>query len=643
MPNGEDRVRVQLKDGRTGTVSRGDILHVIANGGKLLDEEGMGTKIGRGAALGAASGAGISESQDPVMDTLKGFLQQGKDVLGPWRHPFSGEAWKKSLKANPLVAVPTALATTGRDVTQDLSKGYGVVDDPEKTSHDLASLLTQIMLLRGGKKAATTSLGESTVLKGGRTLIRDISDRAPKDVNAAEAAAQKAAGEKTAAFKTEASERMAKARGEHAAEIAEREKGIKEKKEQHTKDVEEAKSKHAAGVETAEKKLGESATKEASARLQNSRLNQAKQRLVQYRERLVKDTAENIDKAEKAERGTLDDRWNQFNSMIKSLKGNLSKVGESVLKAEKEDIKGSKENIKVFRDVLGRLKEYMIEGQDGSIKFMENQMLGLDQLRGYWQELGDSIYNKELPHDVRQALQTVRDGLDAEIRASITDNYGKQAGGVLLERFEKLKQDWSGYKLSWYDRSLVNPLPRMLRMLRDPAVVKQGVPVGERVAGIIKGEAGGAVRRLLEGKRQFGADPSNVGRLMAINDKLKSLPKLYEDVPETKMPKFPGEFEEPEAPKEPPEITSAKVNLPSPPDIEPFNRSQFIREGVEKKLKNVGNLGSGVGVLFALHDLVKGDPTAALRVAEAIAAMQGMKHVMTGPKVLDWLSKETPT
>src|SRR5438874_11943757 len=46
--------------------------------------EGLATRIGRGAALGAAAGLGIPESPTPVRDLASGLNQQVNQAVGGW-------------------------------------------------------------------------------------------------------------------------------------------------------------------------------------------------------------------------------------------------------------------------------------------------------------------------------------------------------------------------------------------------------------------------------------------------------------------------------------------------------------------------------------------------------------------------------
>jgi hypothetical protein len=355
----------------------------------------------------------------------------------------------------------------------------------------------------------------------------------------------------------------------------------------------------------------------------------------------VKQLSDNIRQAEKAEGDSLDARYNDFKQKVLgvskenpngTLQSQLSPVGQAVIDAKTNILKGSRTSIPIFNDIMGRLKD-LVEAPDGTIKPMEGQMIHTDQLRGYEKELGSALYEKNLPGDVRQAVDSVRKKIHSEVAGAVKDAHGQRA----LDVYEKLSNDWSAYKRLWYDRSTVNPLPRIVRMLQDPTVEHEGIPVAERIAKMIKDEPGKAVVKALAGKTSFGADPRVAARLMAIDDKLGGLKDFYEKIPVTTYPRFP-KYEAP-ALEEPEKVS--KYDVPAPPDVKEFNRREFVEGKVGKRGGQIERYSLIVPAFQLLHDIVRGQaPSIELAAGPALGV--AIKKLLTSDRVIDWLSKEAP-
>jgi hypothetical protein len=606
------------------------------NAAKEQAEEGTLKKVGRGAALGAFSGAGVAESLNPVEDTLKGLRDQLGNMMGAAAWRGEPDALKKTIEANPLVAIPKALGTGVKDVLQDTAvagwKGQKI--DPEKTAHDIASLVTQLALLKGGKKAAETPLAESAAVKGAGTVAREIAGAPLKDIEKAKAAVEAENAAKVAKKSEEQAQARAKARSE--AEAREAARIAKNEAAEIA-----AKAKHEAKLAATEEALSGKVTREAHARLKNSRLDAATKKLTAYRDSLVKQFSDNVRKAEKAEGDSLDARYNAFKEKVLgvtkenpngTLQSELSPVGQEVINAKKNILKGSATSIPIFNDIMGRLKD-LVEAPDGTIKPMEGQMIHTDQLRGYEKELGSALYEKNLPGDVRQAVDAVRKKIHSEVVKAVKDTHGQKAVDV----YEKLSNDWSAYKRLWYDRSTVNPLPRIVRMLQDPTVEHEGLPVEQRIAKILKDEPGQAVVKALAGKTSFGADPAVAARLMAIDGKLAGLKDFYEKIPVTTTPRFP-KYQAPTL--EEPEKVS-KYDVPSPPDLKKFDRRGFVEEKVGRRAGQIERYSLIVPAFQLLHDIVRGQlPSIDLAAGPALGV--AIKKLLSSDKVIDWLAREAP-
>src|SRR5882724_1869196 len=311
-------VTVKLPSGKLLDIPRENLIRARSRWGAVEYKEpekpkpeGDATKAARGAALGAFSGAGVAETESPVSDTLKGLREQFATMMG-------GKAWKgedptgiEAIKATPVVAIPKGLYGAAKEIYGGGKRG-GVGPDIEKTSHGIASLFTQIATLGLGKKAAETPISEGAVARGAKTGAREMLGVGEKQVERAKKTADEAAAEKMADYnekKAKYDAKVAEAKAEHEAKMA-------RQQAEHEASVVEAKAKHQAKLDADEQSLSGSVSKEAHARLKESRLNEATKKLTAHRDRLVKEATENMDKAESNERKSLDSRYDDFRKKV---------------------------------------------------------------------------------------------------------------------------------------------------------------------------------------------------------------------------------------------------------------------------------------------------------------------------------------
>lgn len=586
---------------------------------------------------------------------LKQMLEAGKEFMvgtGKWmestaKDPFHIVDPIHAVASGVTKAVTPSLDTSSVQGVKDI---YSGVKDPKSYSREAlikkgAEITAALANLsagadRGGAVRDVAGLPKAaleTAGKGVKEGARSMLGAGEKVVERAKTAAEEAAAKKTAEYaekKAKYDAKVAEAKAEHEAKMAERQA-------KHEADVIEAKAAHEAKLGAAEQSLAGRVSREAHSRLKESRLNAATKKLTAARDNLVRETAKNLEAAETAERKSLDARYEDFRQKVLgvtpqtpngTLQAKLSPIGEAVLNAKKNILKGSRTNITIFNDIMGRLKD-LVESPEGEVKPLEGQMIPTDQLRGYFKELGDKIFDSEVPGDVRRALDHVREASQSEIKNSIKDVHGQGA----LDVYDKLSEDWSGYKRVWYDRTSGSPLPRILKTMRSPVAVHEGVNMEGQIADLLgKKHAGQSLTTLLARKSQFGARPELVARLMAISKKLAGLPDLYETIPVAKYPRFPGEFKPEEAPKAEPFKNTR--DEPDKPNIEPFNRQGFIRDTVRKKIQTAGNYGMGFTALSGLTDLLHGNVAGTLSMAERIAVMQAIKTILASDKVVNWLS-----
>lgn len=170
---------------------------------KADETEGLATKLGRGAALGAASGAGIPETETPVTDLA---INTGKAIAEtPGR-------MADEMRMYGLAGVPGAeVAHVAKESAGGLWKSgkeiwQGMRDsDPEQFAHGFASTATQILMLSSLRKMGETAPAKASAGKrlaktaaaidAGPEQFADLKTAMPKIVEAAKKSGLESVGE----------------------------------------------------------------------------------------------------------------------------------------------------------------------------------------------------------------------------------------------------------------------------------------------------------------------------------------------------------------------------------------------------------------------------------------------------------------
>lgn len=370
-------------------------------------------------------------------------------------------------------------------------------------------------------------------------------------------------------------ERLAEETAKHAEREAQREAT-------HQTKQAEAQAKYEAQTEAMKQGYSESYAAKNRAKLAQSRLETTKTSYEVQKDRLAQQSFDNIMQAEKAERGSLDTRWDDFRKNTEGAQADLAPVADAVTDARENILKGSKENIGIFNNVIGKVKDFIDQpDMPAGIKAAPTN-LPLDQLRGFYTEINDKMFSGDwrgLP-DVYQALKSVRNSLDKTISDTVGDFSGKEG----LKNWQDLKSDYTDYMRTW--KTTVgrdaSPLAKVARLGNSASATKMGVPVYREAAGILTRATGERAPYLMARKSAFGADASTVAKLRAIDDQLGSLSakslkyeippeaggilrRLYEikkpNVPEApeNAPYEAAPFKGPKEPKVPAEIDPAAM------------------------------------------------------------------------------------
>lgn len=364
-------------------------------------------------------------------------------------------------------------------------------------------------------------------------------------------------------------------------------------------------------------KVSKAIAEHGTEKIEQSKVEGQRASLEAVQERYAKQVAENLDKAERMEKLSLDSEWQDFRARVLgvskeapngTLQSNLTAVGKAVLEAKKAIVKGSDTNIPIFKDLMGRFSE-MVDTPEGAVP-LEGQTIPTDQLRGYIRELDDKIYGSNLPSDVRNAMKHVSEVANKEVESAIEDVHGKAA----KRAYENLKDRYSDYMETWNDKSSGSPVVKIKSLLREPISTRRGVPVYREVADVLRSKDGEKIIATLARKRAFGADTSTIAKLRSAAEKLKELPK----------PKEVGKFEAPKA-----------------PDIEHFNVDEFVEKAAESRAKSLARWGTIGAIAWAVRDLVHGQVPSPMLLA-APAAQHVLSKLLTSPKFLKWVTEGLP-
>jgi hypothetical protein len=583
---------VKLPDGSYGKF-RSDATDVAIRAQILKDfpdayGESKLKQAGRGAALGAFSGLGIPETEHPISDLVSGLKEQTKDLFKRLpeevqKYGVLGtpgvEAVRLAKNVGGGVAKSAAEAAEGAGANAQKPWEFGPVDI-EKMSHGLASLAAQILMLKGGKEAAETPIAESEVVRGGKA-VADRAEEVPRTML-----------------------REVSNVGESAVDA---------------KRAEVAKA-NAEKVTAAKEKLAEKVGKREKTSIESSKQETAKRSYEDLKEKTAQEATANLDKASKMEKMALDSEYEDFAKKILgkdtanpngTLQADIAPVAESVTDAQTNVLKGSEESIKQFKSIVGRLGKDVVAGQGEGELRPAPEMIPADQLRGYVTELNDKIYDADVPGDVRSALKVVRDSAQKQVSKAIEKKFGRSA----VRAYEDLSARYNDYMDTWRDRSSGSPLPAIWKVLNQPMTVKRNIPAYREIADILTRKTGEKAIGVVARKKAFGADPSIIAKLRRADEALGDLGKPKK-VPERPTPK------------------AVKT--------ETFDPQAFIRKGVQDRMTNVGNWGSGFMLLRGIADMMRGKAGAAGSTALDIALMQLIKRGLTKDKLLDWVSKEKP-
>lgn len=470
-------MRVQLPNGKTGTIPRSSVTAAKKKGWTVIDSPVVaGAKtFGREAALGAFGGLGIAETQTPIKDTLKNMFQAPNitpemilsNLLGP------GYGVGKGL----LTSVGEMAHGSGMDPQHPAR--FGPVDVGE-IGHGLGGLATQLLALTGGEKVAEHPEKAAVV----KPVVRDLLGVGERDV----------------------------------ARQIEKE-GAKQAKtvEASAKKVETAKQKYADAVQKHIEKTKEASAKETAAKTRQQALASRQGPVYQRVNQMADEAQAHIGDIQKKVGAAESAKWGEFNKKLENPPVKTGNVADAISNAE--------EKLPIFKQIMQEV------GDDSELKQMLETMhpdvrarveatmpeagIPLNTARRFYTKLNQYLNARELPPGVAREGGLVLDQLDHSIAESIA----KKGGPEALKQYRDLQAGWSRYRQTFFDKG--SPLRKVMEA-KDPHTKLNP----------ITSETGARAIDYLGRYRDMGADPSKLGKIRAINKALKELPASGGKTPE---------------------------------------------------------------------------------------------------------------
>lgn len=602
MPNGDgDKVKVTMPDGQVWSIPKDKLAAAQARGAKpfqatpTAQPEGTGTKVARGAALGVFSGLGIPETQTPIKDLAKGLIPKSINDFDPVFGPLI-----KMIQAGKSMVVEP-----GKEVYKGIKQ-----KDPEMIAHGGAQLTTEAALaLLGKEKGAET--GEAvtqSVSKGAKGAARELVGVGKGDIS--------------------------KAIEDSHAKVDAAHENFQKQLAEHSEKVDQATEKVAKKIGDVQQKKVEASAKQTAAETRKEFFQSPKSGPVYKRLTKMADTAsENVQLVDKKIRALENAKWNEFKKGVGDAPIDWEPVQKSVLDAEQNILQGSPESIKIFQNILkegeGPLSQASVFRGGGRLpgadlkdvmrsmdpkaqaKFLQNlQAQGveapadesgvatqgaktdLDTARGFSTELGQKVYGRELPGDVRRALKSVQDSIEGEVTRTVAKSGGKAA----VDTYRKLKSDWRNYMEAFYDKD--SPVRKL----------KEGKDPNDKLNPVV-GDEGERAIALLGKYRSLGADVGSLGKMRALFKAIKELPASGGKAPS-------GEIEAPKIPK-----------APEAPAGKPLTAEDARRAKLEKGAAGYAHPPSRWELMFP----------------PLLAYKMMLKKALQNPKVQDWLAKDAPS
>jgi hypothetical protein len=607
----------------------------------------------------------IDLSKTLMDNVLAGNVPRGQKI-NPYQYSRAYE------EANPKTPTPTGFFGRAWDEAKNIGSGmFGegeLFGDSGKSSSVAGFAAPDVLGTIQGVKSRAQEFKEHPAAAAGAATTDLAAAALPFVVPDVAGKVKNVAGEASGGLQSMAQEAVVsrsaveEARVQHEAKLAELQEEYQKKVDQvgrktvedeaaYKAKVEQAKDEYARKVAENRQKRIEASAKESAADTRRKTLSQQPRSgpVYQRLSGMAEQAAKSVGELQKSVKASYDARWNAWRQAMGDATGNLEAVQNAVVNAEDNILKGSEENIAIFRnllkegedpllaqasvfkggsrgvdvkDVIGSMRSegertrflrslkdegVALEGERPGAK--AGATLPIDELQGYSTELGDKIYkSRSLPGDVRRALKSVKDAADAEINR-VSDAKGQ---GAL---YRKLKSDWAEFAGDFYDSD--GPLYKLINAVNSDSRIS-----------LLSGGEGARVVDSMGHYARFNPDIQLVGRIRSLVKQLREMPttaKVPGEVPrEAKFPNRPNERE-----------------MPSKPNERPFSSEKYRREHVQKLANQLHHLTNWeiASVGYVLKELMEGGFPWALSYP---VGKRLLAKLLSNPKVVDYLSKELP-
>lgn len=315
----------------------------------------------------------------------------------------------------------------------------------------------------------------------------------------------------------------------------------------------------------------------------------------------------------------------------------LAELAKEATHAEQNILKGSRENIKQFRELIrGAPEAQGVETSAGFTKpgeplyeqlasegaIDQGGNLPFDQLQGYYSELGSKLASGKLPGDMYQALKYVQ-GKIGESMQKIADRNG---AGPQLGEAQKYYRDFMN---TFHEKPSAVAATRERVGKLDPEFYSEP---------FVSGKAGQTGITKL---RNYSPDLADLADSLRKSDgEFSSLPKTK--TVEAKMKPAPEPPSPIDMPGRPQLKTPKEVEQPTAPTVEDVRAAKA--EEVRKSAQEIGHLSkfdagvlatSAIGPFFGHWGTLLIDPA-------YVAAKKAMGRALDRPAVVRWLSEPTP-
>jgi hypothetical protein len=651
MPqNSDDTVRVTDPQGRSGTIPRENLQKALALGYKTAPvpspwqsiskgfkeyvtepAKQMGTEAwerGQRTSPGGGIGAAAFELPGTIIDAVLGMQSE---QMGRSAAATKGFEAKPGLDTGMKAISEAAYSIPGAG---PLMRDFVTTEDPFEMIGKAAGIVT-------GEYAPKVV---GSIGRGVHGTAENLFLPGEHEVSSARAAKEA----KIDQVKQENLQNLAVARSEHYKDLArldsEYQKRVEEVGQKTAEDEAVHKAKVAQSKEEFARKEQEFKTKteefsqrEKGARVKKDTFQTPRSGPVYKRLSSMADQmGQFANKLDKTVRATYNTRWGAWRLAMGDATGNLEIVQKAVGDAENSILKGSPDNIAIFRNILSEgedpllsqasvfkgnrravdLKEVLgsmksegertrflrslkdegipLEGEQPGAK--EGATLPIDQMRGYSTELGYKMKSGQFQGDVYRAMKSVKEVIDKEVER-VSGEHGQ------LDFYRKLRDDWTEYMDDFYDH--------------DGALYKMKSAVNsDRRLSVILGGDGSRVMTSLGHYKGLSREPMPYIE-MAVD--MRKLTKYTRDLPPAgEAPRPVPPYEAPAAPKPQP-----MPERPSPPESvaikpqempSPFNRQEFQRERFRKVVDRFRGFGwdDKAAIMGGLIEMYHGKPPWAL-------------------------------